>query len=337
MLKCRVADIFSAPSGLVLRFPKDVIFMDENFICWFRLEDGTNCSLRTVEFCGLDTQTDEVSKASIFAWYNVFVQVGEESSFIDLWLDAEQGQQVEDEGVRRGSLVQVEHLVPVNVGEEDDVVVRFVSGGVVKRLQGEVARGLATTIDERKSESQLNMTSVQAVINMVDMDGTFEYESQQGSSAHEVANSVQENPPSSRLAPVLCIPQVGGRKEDRTVDISLSPWDPSQTNQKKVSQQGKNNDEMVSLSTWNSADQSSTNKTNATPDPSNANGGVGVLGEEVACDRLVAEKQIIEEDIVEGALNSFPGPAVEEDFGDAGSSQGSASLLDSQESQVSAL
>ena len=26
-----------------------------------RLEDGTKCSLRTVEFCGLDTQTDEVS------------------------------------------------------------------------------------------------------------------------------------------------------------------------------------------------------------------------------------------------------------------------------------
>ena len=44
-LKCRVADLYSAPSGLVLR-----------------LEDGTQCNLRTVEFSGdFDTQTDEVS------------------------------------------------------------------------------------------------------------------------------------------------------------------------------------------------------------------------------------------------------------------------------------
>ena len=95
------------------------------------------------------------------ASYHIFPQVGEESLFIDLWLDSEQGKQVrEGEGVRQGCLVHVERLVPVNVGEEDDVVVRFVSGGVVRKLHGEEARRLATTIDERKTESQLNLTSM---------------------------------------------------------------------------------------------------------------------------------------------------------------------------------
>ena len=61
--------------------------------------------------------------------YFTFAQVGEESSFIDLWLDADQGRQVKGEGVRQGSLVQVDNLIPVNVGEEDDVVVRFDSMG----------------------------------------------------------------------------------------------------------------------------------------------------------------------------------------------------------------
>ena len=274
-------------------------------------------------------------------------------------MDAEQGRQVEDEGVRQGSLVQVENLVPVNVGEDDDVVVRFVSGGFVKRLQGEEARGLATTIDERKSESQLNMTSVQAVINMVDMDGTFEYESQQGPSI----SSVQENPSTNKLVPSLLKTQVEVgtvlRGGDRTVDVSLSPWDPSQSNQKKVSQQGTT-DEMVSLSSWNSADQSSTIKTIATLNPPNVNDGVGVLGDGSAHDRPVVDKQIIDEDFDEDALNSLPAEqkeqgdegitqgnivegalnslqADEEEMGDEGSYQGSASLLDSQESQVRAL
>jgi len=293
-LNCRVANIHSAPSGLVLR-----------------LEDGTKCSLRTVEFCGLDTQTDEV---------------GEESFFIDLWLDADQGQQVEGEGVRQGSLVQVDNLIPVNVGEADDVVVRFVSGGIVKRLLGEEARDLATTIDERKSESQLNMTSVQAVINMVDMDGTFEYESQQVSSAAEVGSSVQENPPSRNLAPLPAVPKVGEstvlREEDRTVDVSLSPWEPSQTNQRKVSQQGRT-EEMVALSSsWNSAEQSSTNRSSATPDPPNAG---------VAFERHVVDAQSSEGDLVAGgALNSLP---AEKEVEEEGSSH-SLSLLDSQESQV---
>lgn len=259
---------------------------------------------------------------------------------------------MESEGVRQGSLVQVEHLVPVNVGEEDDVVVRFVSGGDVKRLQGEEARGLATTFDERKSESQLNMTSVQAVINMVDMDGTFEYESQQVSNI----SSVQENPSSNKLVSPLPETPVEAstvlRGDDRTVDVSLSPWDPSQANQKKVSQQGRT-DEMVSLSSWNSADQSSTNKASATLHPSSANGSVRVFGDGSGQNRHVVEKQTIEE--VTSTLNSLPAEEKEqrdegatqgskenidrtedEEVGDAGSSQGSASLLDSQESQVSA-
>ena len=272
-----------------------------------------------MEFCGLDTQTDEVSEASTFAQCYAFVQVGEESSFVDLWLDADQGRQVEVEGVRQGSLVQVDNLIPVNVGEEDDVVVRFVSGGNVKRLLGGEARDLATTIDERKSESQLNMTSVQAVINMVDMDGTFVYESQQGSSASEVASSVQENPPSRNLAPLPSVPQF---EEDRTVDVSLSPWDPSQTNQRKVSQQGRT-DEMVSLSSWNSAEQSPTNRTSATPDPPNAG---------IAFEGHVVDAQSSEGDLVEGASYSLS--AEEKEACEEGSSQGSASLLDSQESQV---
>ena len=249
-----------------------------------------------------------------------FVQVGEESSFIDLWLDAEQGKQVEGEGIRQGSLVQVDVLVPVNVGEEDDVVIRFVSGGNMKRLLGEEARSLATTIDERKSESQLNMTSVQAVINMVDMDGTFEYQSQQVS---EFADSIQENPPSRMLPPLtnVPVPQVGEstvlREEDRTVDVSLSPWDPSQTNQKKVSQQGRT-DEIVALSNNSyDADQSSSKRRSANPDPPNAdNPSSGI-------------------DLVEDVLNSLPAEEEEEFFSleeEEGSSQGSASLLE--ESQV---
>ena len=100
------------------------------------MEDGSKCSLRTVEFCGLDTQTDEVFKAFTFAQFIAIAQVGEESSFIDLWLYADQGRQVKGEGVRQGSLIQVDNLIPVNVGEEDDVVVRFVSGGIVRRLMG---------------------------------------------------------------------------------------------------------------------------------------------------------------------------------------------------------
>ena len=67
---------------------------------------------------------------------------------------------MEGEGVRQGSLIQVENLIPINVGEEDDVVVRFVSGGVVRRFLGEEALRLATLIDERISGSQLNMTGV---------------------------------------------------------------------------------------------------------------------------------------------------------------------------------
>merc|ERR1719500_1917656 len=287
VLRCKVTAIHTAPSGLVLR-----------------LEDGTKCNLRTVEFCGLDTQTDEV---------------GEESSFVDLWLDADQGRQVEGEGVRQGSLVQVDNLIPVNVGEEDDMVVRFVSGGNVKRLLGGEARDLATTIDERKSESQPNMTSVQAVINMVDMDGTFVYESQQGSSASEVASSVQENPPSRNLAPLPFVPQF---EEDRTVDVSLSPWDPSQTNQRKVSQQGRT-DEMVSLSSWNSAEQSPTNRTSATSATS-PNAGIAFEGH-------VIDAQSSEGDLVEGASYSLS--AEEKEACEEGSSRGSASLLDSQESQ----
>ena len=66
-LMCRVADIHSAPSGLVLRFLKRDDFILGKFIFWLRLEDGTKCNLRTVEFCGLNTQTDEVSKAPTFA------------------------------------------------------------------------------------------------------------------------------------------------------------------------------------------------------------------------------------------------------------------------------
>ena len=275
--------------------------------------------------------------------------MGEESSFIDLWLDADQGRQVEGEGVRQGSLVQVENLVPVNVGEDDDVVVRFVSGGIVRRLQGEEARGLATTIDERKSGSQLNMTSVQAVINMVDMDGTFEYESQQVSSAaSEVANSVQENPPSRKLATLLLpVPQVEKdavlRGEERTVDMSLSPWDPSQTNQKNISQQGRTDEMISTLSSWNSAEQSSTNKTSADLDPSKADVGIG---EEGVRNSHVADQQSNEEDIVPSSQGSKQGDIVEgglsrlraeeKELGDEGNSQGSASLLDSQESPVSA-
>jgi len=293
-LSCRVSRIHSAPSGLVLR-----------------LEDGSKCSLRTVEFCGLDTQTDEV---------------GEESSFIDLWLDADQGRQAKGEGVRQGSLVQVDNLIPVNVGEEDDVVVRFVSGGLVKRLLGEEAKELATTIDERISESQLNMTSVQAVIDMVDKEGTFEYESQQVSSTPEVANSVPENYVSRNLAPPQSVLQFGDgnllREEDGTVDVSLSPWDPSQTNQRKVSQQVLT-DEMVSLSSsWNSAEKSSTNRTSAALDPSPAG---------------VAYKHVVDalssgEEFVDGALSSLP--AEEKEVGEEDSSPESALLLDSQESQV---
>ena len=261
------------------------------------------------------------SEASTFAQCYAFVQVGEESSFVDLWLDADQGRQVEGEGVRQGSLVQVDNLIPVNVGEEDDIVVRFVSGGNVKRLLGGEARDLATTIDERKSESQLNMTSVQAVINMVDMDGTFVYESQQGSSASEVTSSVQENPPSRNLAPLPSVPQF---EEDRTVDVSLSPWDPSQTNQRKVSQQGRT-DEMVSLSSsWNSAEQSPTNRTSATSATS-PNAGIAFEGH-------VIDAQSSEGDLVEGASYSLS--AEEKEACEEGSSQGSASLLDSQESQV---
>ena len=65
-LSCRVSRIHSAPSGLVLRFLKhDVQRKFYNFAN--RLEDGSKCSLRTVEFCGLDTQTDEVLKAPTFA------------------------------------------------------------------------------------------------------------------------------------------------------------------------------------------------------------------------------------------------------------------------------
>ena len=275
--------------------------------------------------------------------------MGEESSFIDLWLDADQGRQVEGEGVRQGSLVQVENLVPVNVGEDDDVVVRFVSGGIVRRLQGEEARGLATTIDERKSGSQLNMTSVQAVINMVDMDGTFEYESQQVSSAaSEVANSVQENPPSRKLATLLLpVPQVEKdavlRGEERTVDMSLSPWDPSQTNQKNISQQGRTDEMISTLSSWNSAEQSSTNKTSADLDPSKADVGIG---EEGVRNSHVADQQSNEEDVVPSSQGSKQGDIVEgglsrlhaeeKELGDEGNSQGSASLLDSQESPVSA-
>ena len=293
-------------------------------------------------------QTDEVSKAPAYALCHACAQVGEESSFIDLWLDADQGRQVEGEGVRQGSLVQVENLVPVNVGEDDDVVVRFVSGGIVRRLQGEEARGLATTIDERRSGSQLNMTSVQAVINMVDMDGTFEYESQQVSSAaSEVANSVQENPPSRKLATLLPpVPQVEKdavlRGEERTVDMSLSPWDPSQTNQKNISQQGRTDEMISTLSSWNSAEQSSTNKTSADLDPSKADVGIG---EEGVRNSHVADQQSNEEDVVPSSQESKQGDIVEglsrlraeeKELGDEGNSQGSASLLDSQESPVSA-
>ena len=257
-------------------------------------------------------------------------QVGEESSFIDLWLDAEQGGQVEGEGVRQGSLIQVENLIPIDVGEQDDVVVRFVSGGVVRRLQGEEARSLATLIDERNSGSQLNMTGVQAVINMVDMDGTFVYESQQASS--EVVNSAQEifHPPSSKLGPPPSTPLVEKstvlRQDDRTVDISLSPWDPSsQTNQKGVSQQSKH-DEMISLSSWNSSGQSQTSRTTAMSDPSNAKDNVGIVGD------MTTDEQVCNGDGVESKRL----PADEEEALDGGSSLGSASLLlDSQESQVS--
>ena len=256
--------------------------------------------------------------------------MGEDSSFIDLWLDADQGSQVKGEGVRQGSLIQVDNLIPVNVGEEDDVVVRFVSGGIVRRLMGEEAKELATTIDERKWESQLNMTSVQAVINMVDMDGTFEYESQQVSSTPNVVSSVTVDPTSRNLAPLPSVPQVeesiGLREEDRTVDVSLSPWDLSKTNQRKVSQQGRT-DEMVTLSIGcNGAQQSWTNRKSTSLDPSNAG---------AASERHVVDVQSIEGDLGEDAVSSLP--AEEREVGEEESSQGSTSLLDSQESQVSPL
>jgi len=315
-LKCRVADLYSAPSGLVLR-----------------LEDGTQCNLRTVEFSGdFDTQTDEV---------------GEESLFIDLWLDAEQSKQVrEGEGVRQGCLVHVERLVPVNVGEEDDVVVRFLSGGIVRKLHGEEARGLATTIDERKTESQLNLTSMQAVIDMVDMDGTFVYESQKMPSAEESASNNTEIhvTPSNKVVPSLTssmgppavrrslklslTPAEKGTslgEEDRTCDISLSPWDPTQSNGPK---QALNND-MISLSSWNSEEVNLT-LTKEKPASPEAAPGVGSQYSNNVIPVADKQREIVGE-VVDGVPSSL---AAEEDVEEEINSEESAAFLDSQESQV---
>jgi len=319
-LKCRVADLYSAPSGLVLR-----------------LEDGTQCNLRTVEFSGdFDTQTDEV---------------GEESLFIDLWLDAEQSKQVrEGEGVRQGCLVHVERLVPVNVGEEDDVVVRFLSGGIVRKLHGEEARGLATTIDERKTESQLNLTSMQAVIDMVDMDGTFVYESQKMPLAEESASNNTENQvtPSTTVSLSVyracnkglshkAVPSLSSSmgppaekrnslsEEDRTCDISLSPWDPTQSNGPK---QALYND-MISLSSWNSEKVNLTLTKEKSGSPEAAPGVGNQYSNSVV---PVADKQ---RETVGGVVDGVPSSlAAEEDVEEEINSEESAAFLDSQESQV---
>ena len=269
------------------------------------------------------------------ASYDVFPQVGEESLFIDLWLDAEQGKQVrEGEGVRQGCLVHVERLVPVNVGEEDDVVVRFLSGGVVRKLHGEEARGLATTIDERKTESQLNLTSMQAVIDMVDMDGTFEYESQKMPLAEESASNNTENQVTPSNKAVLSLTSSMGppaekrnslSEEDRTCDISLSPWDPTQSNGPK---QALYND-MISLSSWNSEE---VNLTLTKEKSASLEAAPGVGNQYSNSVIPVADKQReTVGEVVDGVPSSL---AAEEDVEEEINSEESAALLDSQESQV---
>jgi hypothetical protein len=119
-----------------------------------------------VEFCGQDTQTDEV---------------GHGSAFIDLWLDAEQARRVEEAGIGVGDYVWVESVVPFNEGEDDDVVVRFLSGGDIRRLEGTEAARVEVAIRTRlhtEEAAGLDMAGVQAAIAMVEMDGTFEYQSQ---------------------------------------------------------------------------------------------------------------------------------------------------------------
>ena len=269
------------------------------------------------------------------ASYDVFPQVGEESLFIDLWLDAEQGKQVrEGEGVRQGCLVHVERLVPVNVGEEDDVVVRFLSGGIVRKLHGEEARGLATTIDERKTESQLNLTSMQAVIDMVDMDGTFEYESQKMPLAEESASNNTENQVTPSNKAVLSLTSSMGppaekrnslSEEDRTCDISLSPWDPTQSNGPK---QALYND-MISLSSWNSEEVNLT-LTKEKSASLEAAPGVGNQYSNSVIPVADKQKETVGE-VVDGVPSSL---AAEEDVEEEINSEESAALLDSQESQV---
>jgi len=121
---------------------------------------------RTIEFCGLETQTDEL---------------GEQSTFVDLWLDEEQGRRVEEQGVEPGSYVDADQVVVVNEGEgEEDAVVRFLLQGELRRLEGAEAAAARAEVAARRQAAgtQPDQASVQAALDMVDMDGTFEYQSQ---------------------------------------------------------------------------------------------------------------------------------------------------------------
>ena len=72
---------------------------------------------------------------------------------------------------------RVESLVPVNEGEEEDLVVRWVSGGGVARLEGEEEAGLLALLEQRR-EGEGDISKIQKIHDMVDADGTFEYSSQ---------------------------------------------------------------------------------------------------------------------------------------------------------------
>merc|ERR1719357_2382229 len=110
-------------------------------------------------------------------------------------------------------------------------------------------------------------------------------------------------------------------EEDRTCDISLSPWDPTQSSGPK---QALHND-MISLSSWNSEEVNLTLTKEKSASPEAAPGVSNQCSNSVI--PVVDKQREIVGEVVDGVPSSLAAAEEEEEV----NSEESAALLDSQE------